>query len=55
MFIGFQGSGLQRGSVVTPGQLRFFSPDKVVVTAVNRSLDEPGEMTAFIYCRPRAA
>jgi hypothetical protein len=55
VFIGFQGSGLDRGSVVTPGQMRFFAPDKVVVTGVNRSEDEAGEMTAYIYCRPAGA
>lgn len=52
VFIGFQGSGLDGGAVVTPGQLRFFAPDKVVVTGVNHSSDESGEITAYIYCRP---
>jgi hypothetical protein len=51
LFGGFAaGSDPSTGAVVSPGQFRSFG-DRGIVTAVNRSADQPLEATVIVYCR----
>jgi hypothetical protein len=51
LFGGFEASSdPATGAVVSIGQYRSFG-DRGIVTAVNRSADQPVEATVFVYCR----